>query len=96
MEDSYHGAERSLNVQIPGSHPSVATGTKKLKVKIPKGIKEGQKIRLGGQGGAGQIRGDLLLEVKFNRHKHFTVDGKNISLILPITPWLTNAGDSVI
>ncbi|MCK5649565.1 MAG: DnaJ domain-containing protein [Gammaproteobacteria bacterium] len=82
LEDSYHGAHRSLNVHIPGT-----TGIKKLKVKIPKGIKEGQKIRLSGQGGAGQIKGDLFLEVKFNRHKHFTVEGKNINLVLPITPW---------
>ncbi|MCP3850924.1 MAG: DnaJ domain-containing protein [Gammaproteobacteria bacterium] len=82
IEDSYEGTHRSLNVHIPGTQ-----GTKKLKVKIPKGIKEGQKIRLGGQGGTGQIRGDLFLEVKFSRHKHFTVEGKDINLILPITPW---------
>lgn len=82
LDDSYHGAHRSLNVHIPGT-----SGTKKLKVKIPKGIKEGQKIRLSGQGGAGQIKGDLFLEVKFNHHKHFTVDGKDINLVLPITPW---------
>lgn len=82
LDDSYHGAHRSLNVHIPGT-----TGIKKLKVKIPKGIKEGQKIRLSGQGGAGQIKGDLFLEVKFNRHKHFTIEGKNINLVLPITPW---------
>lgn len=82
LEDSYHGAHRSLNVHVPGT-----TGHKKLKVKIPKGIKQGQKIRLNGQGGAGQVKGDLLLEVKFNRHKHFTVEGKDIKLVLPITPW---------
>ncbi len=82
LEDSYHGAHRSLNVHIPGD-----SGTKKLKVKIPKGIKEGQKIRLSGQGRAGQIKGDLFLEVKFNRHRHFTIDGKDINLILPISPW---------
>lgn len=82
LDDSYHGAHRSLSVHIPGT-----TGIKKLKVKIPKGIKEGQKIRLSGQGGAGQIKGDLFLEVKFNRHRHFTADGKDINLILPITPW---------
>ena len=82
LEDSYFGADRSLHVHIPGTN-----GTKKLKVKIPKGIKEGQKIRLGGQGGSGPTNGDLFLEVKFNRHKHFTIDGKNINLILPITPW---------
>ncbi len=82
LEDSYHGANRSVHVHIPGT-----SGSRKLKVKIPKGIKEGQKIRLSGQGGAGQVNGDLLLEVKFNPHKHFTVDGKNISLVLPIAPW---------
>ncbi|MCU7799415.1 MAG: DnaJ domain-containing protein [gamma proteobacterium symbiont of Lucinoma myriamae] len=82
LEDSYHGADRSLHVHIPGT-----SGTKKLKVKIPKGIKEGQKIRLSGQGGSGTTNGDLFLEVKFNRHKHFTVDAKDINLTLPITPW---------
>lgn len=82
LEDSYQGAERSLHVHIPGT-----SGTKKLKVKIPKGIKEGQKIRLSGQGGSGPTNGDLFLEVKFNHHKHFTVDAKDINLTLPITPW---------
>jgi len=82
LEDSYAGAERSLHVHIPGSK-----GTKKLKVKIPKGIKEGQKIRLSGQGGHGSTNGDLFLQVKFNRHKRFTIEGKDINLVLPITPW---------
>jgi curved DNA-binding protein len=82
LEDSYQGNERSLHVHIPGTQ-----GTKKLKVKIPKGIKEGQKIRLSGQGGSGPTNGDLFLEVKFNKHQYFTIDGKNITLILPITPW---------
>ncbi len=91
LEDAFHGANRTINLRIPGE-----SGTKKLKIKIPKGIKEGQKIRLGGQGGKGQHRdGDLLLEVKFNKHRHFTVDGKNINLILPITPWEAALGARV-
>jgi len=90
LEDSYHGAERSLHVHIPGT-----SGTKKLKVKIPKGIKEGQKIRLSGQGGSGPTNGDLFLEVKFNRHKHFTIDGKDINLVLPITPWEAALGTKI-
>lgn len=90
LEDSYHGAERSLHVHIPGT-----SGTKKLKVKIPKGIKEGQKIRLSGQGGTGPTNGDLFLEVKFNRHKHFTIDGKDINLVLPITPWEAALGTKI-
>jgi len=82
LEDSYNGAERPLHFHVPGSNEA-----KKLKVKIPKGIKEGQKIRLTGQGGHGPINGDLLIEINFNRHKHFTLDGQNINLTLPITPW---------
>ncbi len=82
LEDSYHGAERPLHFHVPGSNES-----KKLKVKIPKGIKEGQKIRLTGQGGHGPINGDLLIEINFNRHKYFILDGQDINLTLPITPW---------
>lgn len=91
LEDAFHGANRTINLRIPGE-----SGTKKLKIKIPKGIKEGQKIRLGGQGSKGQHRnGDLLLEIKFNKHRYFTVDGKDIHLTLPITPWEAALGAKV-
>ena len=83
IEDAYHGANRTVNLHVPGE-----AGNKKLKVKIPKGIKEGQKIRLGGQGKKGlHINGDLLLEIKFNKHKYFTVEEKDIILTFPIAPW---------
>jgi len=91
LEDAYHGANRTLNVSVPGVH-----GGKKLKVKIPKGIKEGQKIRLAGQGAKGNLaNGDLFLQVKFIKHKHFTIDGKDISLVLPIAPWEAALGTSL-
>jgi len=90
LEDSFQGTERSLHVHVPGTQ-----STKKLKVKIPKGIKEGQKIRLPGQGGSGPSNGDLFLEVKFNTHKHFTIDAKDIHLILPITPWEAALGSKI-
>ncbi len=91
LEDAYHGANRTINLHIPGE-----SGNKKLKVKIPKGIKEGQKIRLSGQGSAGtHSNGDLLLEVKFAKHKHFSADEKNISLVLPISPWEAALGTTL-
>ncbi|MCU7835071.1 MAG: DnaJ domain-containing protein [gamma proteobacterium symbiont of Taylorina sp.] len=91
LEDAYHGANRTINIHIPGE-----SGNKKLKIKIPKGIKEGQKIRLSGQGSHGvHSKGDLLLEVSFAKHKHFTIDEKDISLILPITPWEAALGTSL-
>ena len=91
LEDAYHGANRTVNLRVPGE-----PGNKKLKVKIPKGIKEGQKIRLSGQGGKGlHINGDLFLEVKFNKHKYFTIEEKNINLVLPITPWEAALGTTL-
>jgi curved DNA-binding protein len=83
IEDAYHGAHRTVSLRMPGE-----SGTRKLKVKIPKGIKEGQKIRLSGQGGKGQLaNGDLFLKINFNKHKHFSVDEKDVILQFPITPW---------
>lgn len=91
LEDAYHGANRTVNLRIPGE-----PGSKKLKVKIPKGIKQGQKIRLSGQGSKGQqANGDLFLEVKFNTHKYFTIEDKNINLVLPITPWEAALGTTL-
>jgi len=91
LEDAYHGANRTINIRIPGESEN-----KKLKIKIPKGIKAGQKIRLSGQGSNGiHSKGDLLLEVGFAKHKHFTIDEKDISLILPITPWEAALGTSL-
>ena len=91
IEDAYHGANRTVNLRVPGE-----AGNKRLKVKIPKGIKEGQKIRLSGQGKKGlHTNGDLFLEVKFNKHKHFTVDGKDVTLTLPIAPWEAALGTTL-
>lgn len=91
LEDAYHGANRTVNLRVPGE-----PGSKKLKVKIPKGIKEGQKIRLSGQGSKGlQNNGDLFLEIKFNKHQYFTLEDKDINLVLPITPWEAALGTTL-
>ena len=92
LEDAYHGASRSLNLRTTilnkDGHPLLKVRT--LNVKIPKGVKEGQNIRLQGQGnpgfGGGQA-GDLYLEISFNPHSIYKIDGRNVSLKLPITPW---------
>jgi curved DNA-binding protein len=64
--------------------------TRTLNVKIPKGIREGQIIRLAGQGaaipGAGKP-GDLLLEVHFKPHARLRADGRDLLLTLPVAPW---------
>jgi curved DNA-binding protein len=70
----------------------------KLNVKIPKGVKAGQKIRLAGQGGSnlkGGKPGDLYLEVEFNRHPYFQVSERDIYVDLPIAPWEAALGATV-
>ncbi len=72
IEDSFTGATRQLML-----------GDRALNVKIPQGVREGQVIRLAGQGKPG----DLLLEVQFNPHPRFRADGSDLYLDLPIAPW---------
>jgi len=69
-----------------------------LHVKIPKGVKEGQNIRLQGQGspGAGGAKaGDLYLEIGFNPHSLYRVKGHDVSMGLKITPWEAALGGSI-
>jgi len=100
LEDAYYGASRSLNLRTTvlnkDGHPLLKERT--LNVKIPKGVKEGQNIRLQGQGnpgfGGGQA-GDLYLEISFNPHSIYKVDGRDVSLKLPITPWEAALGSRI-
>jgi len=69
-----------------------------LEVKIPAGVLAGQQIRLGGQGspgGGGASAGDLLLEVAIDDHPRFRLDGRDVLLTLPITPWDAALGAAI-
>jgi len=100
LEDSYHGSKQSFTLQRPGVDDSghVVTRPHTLQVTIPKGITDGQQIRLSGQGApgiGGGTSGDLFLEVAFAKHSHFVPDARNIMLNLPISPWEAALGASV-
>jgi curved DNA-binding protein len=60
LEDAFHGATRSIGLQssVLNEQNQIQLTTRTLKVKIPKGIKEGQQIRLKGQGAPGISQGD--------------------------------------
>jgi curved DNA-binding protein len=61
-----------------------------LNVRIPKGVRKGQQIRLTGQGGEGighGKAGNLYLEVEFRPHHLYRVEGKDVYLDLPVAPW---------
>ncbi|MEI7795154.1 MAG: molecular chaperone DnaJ [Methylococcaceae bacterium] len=61
---------------------------KTLSAKIPAGVDTGDRIRLSGEGEAGQLgapSGDLYIEIQVNRHSIFIRDGANLSCEMPIS-----------
>ncbi|MFZ0107180.1 MAG: DnaJ C-terminal domain-containing protein [Thiobacillus sp.] len=92
LEDAFSGATRQINLQVPtmDAQGRVHLNTRTLNVKIPRGVKEGQIIRLAGQGAPGastSTAGDLLLEVHFKPHPRLRPDGRDLHLSLPVAPW---------
>ena len=85
LEEALHGATRQVTLRRPG-----ANKTETYQVKIPRGVHEGQRIRLAGQGEAGARggkSGDLFLRVRLARHPDFAVEGSDLVHELPIEPW---------
>lgn len=100
LEVTYHGATRLISFEIPSVSPEGQIVNKKisLNVKIPKGIKNGQKIRLAGQGTPGYNggnAGDMYIKIEIEKHRLFKFEGADIYLNLPIAPWEAALGSSV-
>lgn len=75
-----------------------AEGDRTLKVRIPAGVRNGGKIRLRGQGGAGfqgGPAGDLVLQVKVRKHPYFSIRGKQLHVKVKVTPLEAYAGAKV-
>ncbi|SFR55625.1 curved DNA-binding protein [Marinobacter daqiaonensis] len=100
LEEAYHGCEKQVQytVQEVGDHGRVISRPKNLKVKIPAGMRDGQHIRLKGQGSpgiGGGENGDLLIEVELAPHPQFSVDGRDLLITVPVAPWEAALGASV-
>ncbi|MEW9920960.1 DnaJ C-terminal domain-containing protein [Marimonas sp. MJW-29] len=101
IEDAYRGASRTLSMRSPVMNPdgSMTLQDRSIAVQIPKGIQEGQHIRLGGQGApgfGGGPAGDLFLEVSFAAHPVYRAEGRDLHLDLPIAPWEAALGGHVV
>lgn len=100
LEDAYQGSTRTLTLNVPrvDDQGRVALVDHSLNVRIPKGVREGQVIRLAGQGGAGigdGAAGDLFLEVHFKPHPRYRVEDRDVYVTLPVTPWEAALGGRV-
>lgn len=100
LEDAFHGATRTITLHAPALDPRghVVTRERTLNVRIPKGVRQGQQIRLAGQGTAGigqGAAGDLYLEIEFKPHSLYRVDGRDLYIDLPVSPWEAALGAKV-
>jgi len=100
LRDAYNGSKQSitLNKATVDEHGRVTTRPHTLHVTIPKGIIEGQRIRLEGQGMPGMggaPNGDLYLEIAFAEDPLFHAKKRDIYLTLPVTPWEAALGATI-
>jgi len=100
LEDAYLGAERTLTLSSPelDGDGHVRMKERTLKVRIPRGVRKGQHIRLAGQGNPGMgsgSAGDLYLQIEFNPHSIYRVEEKDVYLELPVAPWEAVLGAAV-
>ena len=94
LEEALHGSTRQVSLRRAGSEK-----TETYQVKIPRGVREGQRIRLAGQGEAserGGKSGDLFLRVRLARHPDFSVEGSDLVHEVKIAPWQAVLGDQLI
>lgn len=89
-EEGLEGSEKTFTIRT-------ASGTKTLSVRIPKGIPEGGKVKLAGQGhpgSGGAPSGDLYIIMRFKEGR-YRLEGNNLIQRLDITPWTAALGGEV-
>jgi curved DNA-binding protein len=91
VEEAYRGGHRWVSVAGP-------EGSRGYDVSIPPGVVDGQRIRLAGQGGQGSGNappGDLYLVVRIAPHPRYRLEGRDLHLELPVTPWEAALGATI-
>ncbi|MBO6849253.1 MAG: DnaJ domain-containing protein [Marinobacter sp.] len=100
LEEVFQGCEKQVSFRVheADDHGRIVARQKNLKVKIPAGMREGQHLRLKGQGspgiGGGEA-GDMLIEVELAPHPLFSVEGRDVVVTVPIAPWEAALGAQI-
>jgi curved DNA-binding protein len=100
LEAALNGGSRTFTLRVPeiDENGRLVSKERTLNVQVPKGILAGQQIRLAGQGARVQdtgTPGDLYIEVDFQPHALYRVDGRDLALDLPVAPWEAALGATV-
>jgi curved DNA-binding protein len=100
LEDAYFGTTKTVALQVSEEQPDgrMKSMRKEIQVKIPKGVKDGSRIRLKGQGGPGfngGPPGDLYFKINIAPHAVFSLEGTDIKTTISLTPWEAILGGKV-
>lgn len=100
LEQAFHGTEMELDLSIPeyDGQGLAHRVPHRVKVRIPKGVTDGQKLRVPGKGGKGMQggpAGDLYLDIQVETHPLFRTSGQDLYVDLPLAPWEAVLGTSV-
>jgi curved DNA-binding protein len=100
LQEAYAGTSRKMSMQRlePDAQGRPQPKTRELTIRIPAGVTDGQRVRVPAQGEpgiGGGAPGDLILEVRHAPHRWFRIEGRDVWLDLPVTPWEAALGGSV-
>ena len=100
IEDAYRGTELDLNLSVPeyDGQGHVRRVPLVFKARIPKGVTDGERLRLPGKGGKGLnggANGSLYLTIALQPHPLYRASGHDLYLDLPLAPWEAALGASV-
>jgi curved DNA-binding protein len=100
LEEVVEGAEVALELSAPELAPdgSVRRVPKTIRIRVPKGAADGERLRVPGKGGPGVNGGppgDLYLNIVLRPHRLFKASGHDLYLELPVTPWEAVLGAEV-
>ncbi len=100
LEQAARGTEVSFSLSVPvrGADGRVEKQSRSGRIRVPRGVVEGERLRVPGKGGdgiAGGPPGDLYLEVRLAPHPRFRAVGHDLYLELPIAPWEAALGAEI-
>jgi curved DNA-binding protein len=92
LEEALEGGEREIRLSEAGGK------SRTLRVTLPKGVRDGQRMRLKGQGHKGTgggPPGDLFLHLELKPHERFTLEGDDVRTLVEVAPWTAALGGEV-
>ncbi len=98
LEEACHGTDIDLTASEGPSLGGTVDAIRRDRIHIPRGVVDGERLRISGKGGpgiGGGSAGDLYVSIAFRAHPKFKASGRDLYLDLPLAPWEATLGADV-